>query len=697
MKILLFNFMFQRILGIPESLISGNNAKPIVEVANNIWLACGLLLLLFSSVGIWMAQYQFIAKKTGGPAQYLNRVLTVGFSLLGYKIIFALIMWTGALVAYQILPAYSTPGGISVPWIPMGQLSAIKPASAATPAPNTSPTPSTTPGSLGTPPKIEDFKNKSTIEIIMWGVTSGLGIGFGAVPATIIIALCNILFAISLCLISAFWLTFAIVLYALGPFMITAGLIPEYGEKLWGSWLAATMQCSLWQVWMAFCGKLIISSLFMQISQFNPANRMESGGGELSGILMDLQQASYSLVFLILYLGTPFIVNFIFPISSGGNIGGFLLTATAALATKGTALAKKGAASGTKAAATKGTQGASNVKSNTSAPENNMQSTGTKSKGSVANSNGGNNQKGNNAYSKTQSGNEQKNQNSHTSNVNNSDESKVNSTSSSSTNATNQVDSKVNNQNKVKNTSSSTTSESLSSSDQTGKGNTNNFQGNNNPNISAGSSNNTTTGNTNSSSDRTANESEYAKTAGKTNPSHAPKSSQSESTGNTRSTSDNAYSSGNVGSSGGSSVNSSTSSNSTQSENTSGGSRSENSKGWNESGNSSRNDDYRGQNESYNNGHSDDSGNGKNGGSNSGYRGNDVNESNYGGSNGENYNSSSSQNESTSNTSGEEKPKYNLTREMPNNIRFGKLPEVKNKPSVEYNSESQTQDENEAD
>ncbi|HRH46937.1 MAG TPA: hypothetical protein PKY82_35145, partial [Pyrinomonadaceae bacterium] len=345
---LIFILFFQRILGIPDTLLSGEAAKPIIEVSDRVWLACGLLFLLFTVFGVWLAQYSFIAKKTGGPAQYLNRAITVGFSLLGYKILFAGIMWTGAMVAYQIMPAVTTPQGISIPWIPASSLTIISPSvsktntSTTSSNSNSSATPTNTnPGSVTTPLTADMLKGKSTFELIMWGISNAFGLATNWGPAMLVVALCNIFFAISIFLISAVWLIYAIILYALGPFMITAGLIPEYGDKLWGNWIAATIQCSLWQVWLAFCGRIITSTVFQQFSQLNPANRVNSSGGELSGSLMDLQQAAFALVFLLLYVGTPFLINFIFPLSNSGSIGGFVLGTAAALMTGGSAKIKQ--------------------------------------------------------------------------------------------------------------------------------------------------------------------------------------------------------------------------------------------------------------------------------------------------------------------------------------------------------------------
>lgn len=364
---------FQRVLGIPESILSGTSATPVIDLSNHIWSICGALMLLFTVVGIWLAQFGFFAKQTGGPGQYFNRCLTVGFSLLGYKIIFAGIMWTGALVAYQIMPT-TTIAGSGVPWLPAGQLS-IK-VNGGTSVPTATPDPNgTAPSVFNTtldPAAQEALKKKSVIDWIGWGITTAFNYTFNAGPATLIIALCNICFVIAVILISAIWLMFAIVLYCLGPFMITAGLIPEYGEKLWGSWIAATIQCSLWQVWMAFCGKMITSSLFTQISQLNPMNRASAtDAGVTQTAVMDLQQAAYALVFLLMYVSTPFIINYIFPLGNSSALGGLILGAAYAAAGDLSKAGKSAAGrSGKGAAASKAGAGSSaGGASTTAAPE----------------------------------------------------------------------------------------------------------------------------------------------------------------------------------------------------------------------------------------------------------------------------------------------------------------------------------------
>ena len=327
----------ETIAGIPPVLVSGNNARAVIETADSIRNMSALLFLVLTIIGVWMSQFKFISEKTGGPGQYVMRCATVGFSLLGYKLIFAMIMWVGALIAYQIFPIQASPTrNTVVPWLPAGSLSGSAPAATPVPTPNPNTNTSTLPTPRPTRPPFQTTSSTTVLDMILWGVNNALGLSFSALPAMIVIALCNILFVLSVFLISAFWLTFAIVLYALGPVMIIAGLIPTYGDKIWGNWIGATIQCSLWQVWMAFCGKLITSSFLIGISQLNIANRMpgSSGGGEFSGAVMDWQQASYALVFLILYLATPLVANYVFPIGASAGLGAFMFTAATAGASK---------------------------------------------------------------------------------------------------------------------------------------------------------------------------------------------------------------------------------------------------------------------------------------------------------------------------------------------------------------------------
>lgn len=366
----------QTIPGIPPVLVSGNNARPIIEVTNSIWRSSALLFLLLTVVGIWMSQFKMVSEKTGGPGQYLARCLTVGVSLAAYKAIFAAIMWTGALIAFQIFPIQPNPTRNTViPWLPAGTISTT-PGTSPSPTPGNTNSNSNTNTTGGTTrPPFQITPRTSVLDMIGWGLKNAYQITFQALPSMLVIALCNILFVLSIFLITAFWLTFAVILYALGPIMIMAGLIPTYGDKLWGNWIGATIQCSLWQVWMAFCGKLITSSFFIQIEQLNPMNRVDgnSGGGELSTAVMDLQQASYALVFLILYIATPFVANYVFPLGASAGLGAFMLTTATAAATKavragaaiksgGTSeIAAQGAKEGTKQAGSAAMSGAKNT------------------------------------------------------------------------------------------------------------------------------------------------------------------------------------------------------------------------------------------------------------------------------------------------------------------------------------------------
>lgn len=374
----------QTIPGIPPVLVSGNNAQAIIDVSNSIWRSSALFFLVLTIGGIFMSQYKFVAEKTGGPGQYVMRAMTVAISFAGYKIIFAGIMWCGALIAYQIFPLQpNATRNTIVPWLPAGSLSSIMPGGNPTPTANSN----TNSGPVPTPtrPPFQQTSNSSVMDMIIWGVSNVIGMTFMATPAVIVTALCNIFFVLAVFLITAFWLTFALILYALGPLMVVAGLIPGYGDKLWGNWIGATIQCSLWQVWMAFCGKLITSSFLMQIQQLNPNNRGPgaSGGGELSAAVMDLQQSSYALVFLILYLATPFVANYLFPLSSGGSLGAFLMTTATAGANKvarGVAAVKTG---GTSEVAARGVE--KGAKETISKTKNNI-TTGQRAESNIYNS-----------------------------------------------------------------------------------------------------------------------------------------------------------------------------------------------------------------------------------------------------------------------------------------------------------------------
>lgn len=127
----------------------------------------------------------------------------------------------------------------------------------------------------------------------------------------LVIGLSIIVFFIGSLFINTLWLIFVIALYIFGPISIVLGILPGWGGKITSTWFGALVQMSAWQIWMAFCWFCVMmgSELF----------RLQNGGqlpqiGDLKGMVNSFEAAAFALVFTLLYLATPFIVQGLLPL-----------------------------------------------------------------------------------------------------------------------------------------------------------------------------------------------------------------------------------------------------------------------------------------------------------------------------------------------------------------------------------------------
>lgn len=157
----------------------------------------------------------------------------------------------------------------------------------------------------------------------------------------IVSAIIAFVFFISATLMHMLWRIATIILYVSGPILIVFSLAPGFGLRILTGWFGATFQVAFWQVWFAICAYFVqtsdkILTITVLDSKARTANHIES--------------VVFALVFTILFIGTPIIVNILLPISafSAGlagalRFGGFpIQAAVGAAGTVASAGAKAG-------------------------------------------------------------------------------------------------------------------------------------------------------------------------------------------------------------------------------------------------------------------------------------------------------------------------------------------------------------------
>lgn len=157
----------------------------------------------------------------------------------------------------------------------------------------------------------------------------------------VVSAIVAFVFFISATLMHMLWRIATIILYVSGPILIVFSLAPGFGLRILTGWFGATFQVAFWQVWFAICAYFVqtsdkILTITVLDSKARTANHIES--------------VVYALVFTLLFIGTPIIVNILIPISafSAGlagalRFGGFpIQAAVGAAGTVASAGAKAG-------------------------------------------------------------------------------------------------------------------------------------------------------------------------------------------------------------------------------------------------------------------------------------------------------------------------------------------------------------------
>ncbi len=152
-----------------------------------------------------------------------------------------------------------------------------------------------------------------------WAFTSLKLISGELELVTIIVGLGIILYFVICFFMTSLWLVLATVLYITGPLVMVMAIVPG-GGKLAARWFGALLQLSLWQVWFAIC------YWFMDAG----ATKLFQGQGLLTnsvdwrtmGYATTLEGLAFAVLFGLMYLGTPYVVQAIFPLGSfeGGTM-----------------------------------------------------------------------------------------------------------------------------------------------------------------------------------------------------------------------------------------------------------------------------------------------------------------------------------------------------------------------------------------
>lgn len=124
--------------------------------------------------------------------------------------------------------------------------------------------------------------------------------------------------------INTLWVIFTVVLYTFGPLVIVLGLIPGWGPKILTNWFGALIQLSAWQIWMAICWWCVeVGSQLPFLMNNGELPTIDN----LKGHVTSFEGAAFALVFALLYLATPFIVQGILPLSRFSVMAGIGMAA----------------------------------------------------------------------------------------------------------------------------------------------------------------------------------------------------------------------------------------------------------------------------------------------------------------------------------------------------------------------------------
>lgn len=249
------------------------------------WGLFGAMILVAAFVNLGGVIGQFSAARglKFSPEQVLMTGTLCVFMLVGYNQIFYLVMSTGDTMAQQIASREQLQDATEKIQTESQKL--------------------TQDGSTGD--NSGDFGILTTFGQLLFA-TSGT-----TVLTSLVIGLSILVFLIGSLFINTLWLIFVVALYIFGPISIALGVIPGWGGKLISTWLGALVQLSAWQIWMAFCWFCVMigGELF----------RIQNGGalptiGNLRGTVTSFESAAFALVFALLYLATPFIIQGLIPL-----------------------------------------------------------------------------------------------------------------------------------------------------------------------------------------------------------------------------------------------------------------------------------------------------------------------------------------------------------------------------------------------
>ena len=145
-----------------------------------------------------------------------------------------------------------------------------------------------------------------------------------------------ILFFLTTIVINLLWRVLVIILYITAPIIIVTLPIPGVGTKLVTSWLAATIQISLWPVWFSICAFFV-----------NTSDSIFKVSDDVGKTVNHIDSIAHAVIFTILYLATPKFISIVFPISTfSSSASAGLTSGIQALASTAAKLSGVGGAAG---------------------------------------------------------------------------------------------------------------------------------------------------------------------------------------------------------------------------------------------------------------------------------------------------------------------------------------------------------------
>lgn len=119
----------------------------------------------------------------------------------------------------------------------------------------------------------------------------------------------SFVFFVSSVFMHIIWRIAVIILYVIGPILVVLSLIPGFGTKILANWFGAVLQVAFWQVWFAVCAFFVQTSDGLITFSSNSATSKPVAANHMESV-------TFALVFAVLYIATPFVVNLFLPISA---------------------------------------------------------------------------------------------------------------------------------------------------------------------------------------------------------------------------------------------------------------------------------------------------------------------------------------------------------------------------------------------